>query len=214
MTTNTNTSAALTPIQLLANEYEKLADLARFHVVAQKSPSNASHSIGLVGSGLQVALHFSDHELPTLVAADLANNPVMNEQVDLEDFKKSLDDLANHYATTVAISFSGRLADELGEPVLAQVDSLNKTSGMVCHAHDHCDANQVLIDAIDELVEYLNRAHKTKAFDQIGIGEGASDALFSSAYDYARKHGFCILAALRDQEHVINADHSSRDLER
>lgn len=52
-------------------------------------------------------------------------------------------------AYQLAIAFSNGLYEYLGEAVMDSVidANANERDGRVCHTHDYCDANQIMIDA-------------------------------------------------------------------
>ena len=49
--------------------------------------------------------------------------------------------------------FDQLLRRELGDNYQTVVE-LNKTSGQVCHAHDYCDANEVMLQAFTQVMGY------------------------------------------------------------
>ena len=53
----------------------------------------------------------------------------------------------------IVAKFDQLLRRELGDKY-QEVIELNKTSGPVCHAHDHCDGNEVMIWAFTQVMGY------------------------------------------------------------
>ena len=53
----------------------------------------------------------------------------------------------------IVAKFDQLLRCELGDKY-QQVVEANKASGPVCHAHDHCDPNEVMLQAFTEVMGY------------------------------------------------------------
>lgn len=53
----------------------------------------------------------------------------------------------------IASKFEHLLRRELGDNYAIVVEA-NKTSGDVCHAHDHCDANEIMVWAFTQVMGY------------------------------------------------------------
>lgn len=53
----------------------------------------------------------------------------------------------------IVAEFDKLLREELGDNYQVVIEK-NKTSGPVCHAHDYCDANEVMIMAFTQVMGY------------------------------------------------------------
>jgi hypothetical protein len=83
----------------------------------------------------------------------------------------------------LAKKFSKLLCDEIGKFKVCRVNKRNskETNSQICHSHDFCDANQVMIDAaelseaelndIDNLWEHFGEAWTLAKQNQFYLGD-------------------------------------------
>ena len=85
---------------------------------------------------------------------------------------------------TLAVEFSRRLRDELTPEQLAEVVAANRAerSPLICHSHDYCDANQIMLDAEEAL--------GLESFPEDETARDEERALVDSAWALAKARGF------------------------
>ena len=64
---------------------------------------------------------------------------------------KHTDTTDNKIITRLSNKFSELLCEYLGDDIINKVIQDNKTSKYGCNSNDYCDANQIMIDALDYL---------------------------------------------------------------
>lgn len=84
-------------------------------------------------------------------------------------------------AAQLAAEFSHQLADSMASHELQQVRIRNaaESDPAICHSHDFCDANQVMLDSFESL-----------AGREADVGSAADRAVMDAAWTIARACGF------------------------
>ena len=82
---------------------------------------------------------------------------------------------------TLALEFAKQICDELTADQLDTVNALNASSCNVCHTHDYCDANQVMIDAMEAV---------SGAPVEIDANDDIQLTLINDAWTIARRNEF------------------------
>lgn len=94
----------------------------------------------------------------------------------------------------LALKFSTLLLQEIGKEHFLEAIELNKEEDNdCCHSHDHCDANIVMLDAL-EVLGYNERGEYGQFFSD------ACENLFNEAWTHARKYDFYVSMLLTETE--------------
>lgn len=89
---------------------------------------------------------------------------------------------------SLALAFATALHDELGEDMMKRVVQLNveeKSEG-VCHSHDFCDANVLMLEAIGKLCGLENE----EAIHDAQLDADPDNKLWNDAWSLAKEAGF------------------------
>lgn len=85
----------------------------------------------------------------------------------------------------IAAAFRAAMVAELGRDTCAAIDAANKAEAStgICHSHDHCDANMLMLDAIESVM------------GEMDMGSPEHTSLWNAAWDKAKAAGFAAIKA-------------------
>lgn len=102
----------------------------------------------------------------------------------------------NYGYTDLAVIFSRRLKEYVGDDNMIEIIRLNEAEKdtSICHCHDFCDGNQIMIDALAEINGYDpddEKSMESFPFFEQGWNEDKSKLqLIEWAWEEARKNNF------------------------